>query len=224
MAHDRIAVLSDIDGTMIIRGGEGAASWRLAFDELYGIPADVAAFTDTGMTDPQVGRTTFEAVLHRPPETREFTQLLERRPHQLHRSVDESQGCHLLAGVDDLLPRLVEDGCLLGLATGNVQPAAHIEVHPASPDRFFSFGGYDSDATDRGELTRTALRRAALVYDEPVTPAQAILVGDMPHDVEGAYAAGMAGVGVDSHHFDVQQLRDAGADYAIASLQEAPPL
>ena len=56
MATDRIAVLFDIDGTLIVTGGAGAASWRLAFDELYGIPADIGEFTDTGMTDPDVGR------------------------------------------------------------------------------------------------------------------------------------------------------------------------
>ncbi|MGI8844865.1 MAG: HAD family hydrolase, partial [Thermoleophilaceae bacterium] len=64
---EHIAVLFDIDGTLIITGGAGAASWRLAFDELYGIPADIGKFTDTGMTDPDVGRKTFEAVLDRPP-------------------------------------------------------------------------------------------------------------------------------------------------------------
>jgi hypothetical protein len=31
-------------------------------------------------------------------------------------------------------------------------------------------------------------------------------------------------VGVGSHHFNVDQLRDSGADYAIASLEEALPL
>jgi phosphoglycolate phosphatase len=37
-----IAILFDIDGTLIDTGGAGAASWRLAFNELYGIPADIA--------------------------------------------------------------------------------------------------------------------------------------------------------------------------------------
>jgi phosphoglycolate phosphatase len=37
---------------LIVTGGAGADSWRLAFDELYGIPADIGKFTDTGMTDP----------------------------------------------------------------------------------------------------------------------------------------------------------------------------
>ena len=79
MASERIAILFDIDGTLLVTGGAGAASWRLAFDELYGIPADIGKFTDAGMTDPEVGRKTFEAVLNRKPERKEFTRLLERR-------------------------------------------------------------------------------------------------------------------------------------------------
>jgi phosphoglycolate phosphatase len=224
MADERIAVLFDIDGTLITTGGAGAASWRLAFDELYGIPADIGEFTDAGMTDPAVGRKTFEAVMHRAPERKEFTRLLERRLHYLHQTVEESEGYRVLAGVQELLPNLIDDGYLLGLVTGNLEAAAHIKLHRARLNRFFSFGGYGSDSTDRGELTRIALQRAALVYGEPLMPEQAIVVGDTPHDVEGAHAAGMQCVGVGSHHFTVEQLREAGADYAIASLEDALPL
>jgi phosphoglycolate phosphatase-like HAD superfamily hydrolase len=43
--------------------------------------------------------------------------------------------------------------------------------------------------------------------------------------VTGAHAAGIECVGVGSHHYDADQLRDAGADYAISSLEEGlPPL
>lgn len=219
-----IAILFDIDGTLITTGGAGAASWRLAFDELYGIPADIGRFTDTGMTDPEVGRKTFEAVLKRKPDRKEFSRLLERRLHYLDKTVAESKLYRVLAGVEELLPKLIEDGYLLGLVTGNVEAAAHIKLHRARLNRFFSFGGYGSDSTDRGELTRTALRRAALVYGEPVAPAEALAVGDTPNDVKGAHAAGIACVGVGSHNFTVAQLREAGADFVIASLTEGLPL
>lgn len=224
MPSARIAVLFDIDGTLLITGGAGAASWRLAFNELYEIPADIGKFTDTGMTDPEVGRKTFVAVLNREPSRAEFAKLLERRLHYLHETVAESEDYRVLPGVEDLLPELMEDGYLLGLVTGNVEAAAHIKLHRARLNRFFSFGGYGSDSNDRGELTKTALERATLVYGEPVTAAQAVVVGDTPHDVEGAHAAGIQCIGVGSHKFSVTQLRDAGADYAIASLTEGLPL
>ena len=163
-------------------------------------------------------------MLHREPERDEFTRLLERRLHYLHRTVAESEDYRVLPGVQELLPRLIVDGYMLGLVTGNVEAAAHVKLHRARLNRFFSFGGYGSDASDRGELTRIALKRATIVYGEPLSPAQAIVVGDTPHDVEGAHAAGLACVGVGTHHFNVQQLRDAGADYAIASLKEPLPL
>jgi phosphoglycolate phosphatase len=224
MTDERIAVLFDIDGTLLITGGAGAGSWRMAFAELYGIPADIGQFTDTGMTDPDVGRRTFEAVLHRPPERKEFARLLERRLHYLHQTVEESDEYRVLPGVRDLLPRLLEEGYLLGLVTGNVEAAAHVKLHRAGLNRFFSFGGYGSDSSERAEITRTALKRASLVYGETLTPAQAIAVGDTPRDVQGAHAAGIACIGVGSHHFSVDELRAAGADYALASLEEKLPL
>jgi phosphoglycolate phosphatase-like HAD superfamily hydrolase len=218
-----VAILFDIDGTLIDSGGAGAASWRLAFDELYGIPADIGEFTDAGMTDPTVGRKTFEAVLHRAPARQEFAKLLERRLHYLHQTVAESKGYRVLPGVEALLPRLIDEGYLLGLVTGNLEAAAHIKLHRARLNRFFSFGGYGSDSDDRGEVTRIALRRGALVYGEALDPGDALVVGDTPHDVEGAHAAGIRCVGVGSGHFTAAQLRSAGADFAVSALSEPFP-
>jgi len=224
MASKYLAILFDIDGTLIISGGAGAASWRMTFDELYGIPADIGQFTDTGMTDPDVGRLTFVAVMHRQPSRAEFAKLLERRLYYLYQTVADSADYRVLDGVEELLPRLLDDGYLLGLVTGNLEAAAHIKLHRAKLNRFFSFGGYGSDATDRGELTRVAISRAALVYGEEVTPAQCLVIGDTPHDAEGAHAAGVKCVGVASHEFTAGQLTAGGADYVIASLKEGLPL
>ena len=219
----RVAVLLDIDGTLIVSGGAGGRSWALAFDELYGIPADIGEFTDTGMTDPEVGRKTFEAVLDREPSPDEFERLLDRRQHYLHRTVAESADYRVLPGVEELLPALLEAGFLLGIVTGNLEASAHIKLHRARLNRFFSFGGYGSDSPDRTEVTRVAFRKAALVHGAPLTPEQAIVVGDTPHDVEAAHAAGIECIGVASHQFDAGQLRAAGADYVIESLADGLP-
>jgi phosphoglycolate phosphatase-like HAD superfamily hydrolase len=219
----RVAILLDIDGTLIVSGGAGARSWALAFDELFGVPADIGEFTDTGMTDPEVGRKTFEAVLGRSPSADEFARLLERRQHYLYRAVEESEQYRVLPGVEELLPRLLDDGYLLGLVTGNLEAAAHIKLHRARLNRFFSFGAYGSDSPDRAEVTRVAMRRAAVVYGASLEAAQGIVVGDTPHDVEAAHAAGLECVGVASHGFESDQLRAAGADYVIESLAEGLP-
>jgi phosphoglycolate phosphatase-like HAD superfamily hydrolase len=180
VTRGRVAILFDVDGTLIDTGGAGATSWRLAFKELYGIPTNVGAFTDAGLTDPQVGRETFEALMHRAPERGELARLLERRLHHLDRAVAESAGYRVMPGVERLLPRLLEAGYLLGLVTGNVEAAAHIKLHRAGLNRFFSFGGYGSDSSDRVEVTRIALRRGALVYGEDL-PAERCLGSATPH-------------------------------------------
>ena len=55
MAETPRIILFDIDGTLVTTGGAGAVAWRQAFEDLYGIPADIGQFTDAGMTDPDVG-------------------------------------------------------------------------------------------------------------------------------------------------------------------------
>src|SRR3954465_12562071 len=87
LAAKRVTILFDIDGTPINSGGAGAASWGLAFDELYGIPADIGEFTDAGMTDPEVGRMTFEAVIGHEPSARELARLLTLRNTLLPKAI-----------------------------------------------------------------------------------------------------------------------------------------
>lgn len=219
-----IAILFDIDGTLITSGGAGAASWRRAFDELYGVPADIGEFTDTGMTDPEVGRLTFKAVVGHEPSAGELGRVMERRLHYLHETVEESTGYRVLPGVEELLPRLIDDGFLLGLTTGNVEAGAHIKLHRGRLNRFFAFGGYGSDSENRAELTRRALERAETVYGAPLDRSRCLAVGDTPHDIDAAHGAGIRGVGVASGHFSVDQLREAGADAVLASLEDGLPV
>ncbi|MDQ2939489.1 MAG: HAD family hydrolase [Actinomycetota bacterium] len=216
--HAVEAILFDIDGTLITTGGAGAVAWRRAFEELYGVSADINTFTHAGMTDPEVGRLTFAGALGREPERREFARVMARRQHHLADAVAESQGYRVLDGVEDLLPRLVEDGLLLGLTTGNTEVAAHIKLSRANLNRFFSFGGYGSDSTKRVELTQKAIERAELVSGETLEPGECMAVGDTPLDVDAGHGAGISVVGVASGQYSVDQLREAGADYVVASL------
>ncbi len=219
-----IAILFDIDGTLITSGGAGAASWRRAFDDLYGIPADIGEFSDAGMTDPEVGRLTFNAVIGHDPSPSELGRVMSRRLHFLHETVEESTGYRVLDGVEELLPQLIERGYLLGLTTGNVEASAHIKLHRARLNRFFCFGGYGSDSRDRTELTKRALERAETVFGEAIDRSRCLAIGDTPHDIEAAHGAGISVVGVATGHFSVDQLRDAKADIVLASLAEGLPL
>ena len=217
------AILFDIDGTLISTGGAGAASWRLAFEELYGIPADIGRFTDAGMTDPEVGRVTFRNVIGREPTPDEMALLMNRRNAYLPRTVAESERYRVLDGVPETLERLSQSGFLLGLTTGGVETAAHLKLARADLNHYFCFGGYGSDSSDRAELTRKAIERAELILGGPVDRRRVLVVGDTPLDVAAAHAAGAVAVGVASGNFDENELRAAGADYVLSSLREELP-
>src|ERR671937_2476164 len=173
-----LAILFDIDGTLIDSGGAGAASWREAFQELYGIPADIGKYTDAGMTDPEVGRLTFRSVVGHDPSPRELGRLMASRQRHLPKAVAESAGYRVLPGVRERLEQLHDAGYTLGLTTGGTEATAHIKLARAELNHYFCFGGYGSDSPDRTELTRRGIERAGVVLGAPVEPKRALVVGD----------------------------------------------
>ena len=213
-------LLFDIDGTLVSTGGAGAVAWRQAFDELHGIPADIGQFTDAGMTDPDVGAKTFEAVLGREPTPHELAQLIQRRLEHLPEAVAASKGYRVLPGVPERLRQLSRDGHLLGLITGNGDGAAHIKLARGDLNRWFSFGAYASAGLDRAGIVRQAVQRGEAMLGADVPNAEIYVVGDTPLDVQAAHAAGCTAIGVATGHFDAAALREAGADHVVETMEE----
>jgi phosphoglycolate phosphatase-like HAD superfamily hydrolase len=216
-------ILFDVDGLLITTGGAGTRSWRWAFEELYGIPADIGEFTDAGMTDPVVGRLTFAAVVGHEPTEEELSRVMSHYLMRLPDEVARSSRYRVLDGVEAQLLRLCRSGFLLGITTGALEAAAQIKLARANLSRFFSLGGYGSDSADRGELTRAAIERAGEILRSPLDPRRVLVVGDTPKDIVAAHAASAVGVGVASGHYSEDELRAAGADYVLGSLEEDLP-
>lgn len=213
------AVLFDIDGTLLVTGGAGGAAWQRGFEELYGIEADVAEHTDAGMTDPEIVKIVFREVIGREGSHEERSRAIAAYLKHLPDTVAESGGYRVMPGVEELLPRLIEEGVLLGLVTGNVEAAAHIKLSRGRLNRFFSCGGYGSDSPDRTEVTRAALRRAELVSGGRLSGGACIAVGDTPRDVAAGHGAGIRVAGVATGSYGVEQLSEAGADFALPTLE-----
>ena len=218
------AVLFDIDGTLLVTGGAGGVAWQRAFEELHGVEADIAEHTDAGMTDPEIAAIVFREVIGREGSPEERSKAIGAYLKHLPDAVAASDGYRVMPGIEELLPRLVGDGVLLGLVTGNIEAAAHIKLARAHLNHFFGFGGYGSDSADRTEVTKTALRRGALVCGGELADSACIAVGDTPRDVKAGHGAGIAVVGVATGSYSVEQLREAGADYALASVLSGFPL
>jgi phosphoglycolate phosphatase len=217
-------LLFDIDGTLVSTGGAGAVAWKQAFLELYEIPADIGQFTDAGMTDPDVGAKTFEAVLGRRPTAHELAALIQRRLEHLPEAVAESKGYKVLPGVPERLRQLSRAGHLLGIITGNGDGAAHIKLARGDLNRWFSFGAYASAGLDRAGIVREAVERGEAMLGEDVPNAEIFVIGDTPRDIEAAHDVGCTAIAVATGHYDAAALLAAGADHVVATLEEELPL
>jgi len=224
MASAHRILLFDIDGTLVTTGGAGAVAWKQAFQELHGIPADIGEFTDSGMTDPDVGTETFKAVLHRDPTRQELAQLLQRRQQHLPEAVAESKGYNVLPGVPERLAQLSRDGHLLGIITGNGESAAHTKLARGDLNRWFTFGAYAEAGIDRPGIVRKAVERGERLLGMDVPNEDILVIGDTPKDIDAAHAVGCSAVGVATGHYDEAQLREAGADHVVATLESELPL
>ena len=217
------AILFDIDGTLLHTGGAGAVAWQRAFLELYEVEANIEEHTHAGMTDPEIAEIVFREVLERPGSATERAEAIGCYLGHLADAVAESEGYFVIEGIEELLPRLVEEGILLGVVTGNIEPAAHIKLARGDLNKYFAFGGYGSDSRSRTELTKRALERGAEISGAPLDRDQTIAVGDTPRDVNAGHGAGIRVVGVATGSYSVDQLKDSGADWAIENVNNGFP-
>ena len=217
-----VVVLFDVDETLVHTGGSGARSWRVAFDKLYGIPADIGQHTSAGETDPEVARATFKAVLGRDPSDDELDRIYGQYLLNLSDDILVSEGYRMLPGADQCLSTLGDAGVLLGLVSGAMEGAARTKLIPANLNRFFLFGAYGSDSPDRAELTGLAIEKASRLHAQ-LKPAQVFVVGDTPRDIDAAGKVGAVSVGVATGRYSVSDLADAGAEHVLGSLADPFP-
>jgi phosphoglycolate phosphatase-like HAD superfamily hydrolase len=217
------AALFDIDGTLLVTGGAGAVAWQRAFRESHGIDANIEEHTHAGMTDPEIAEIVFREVIGRDGSEAERAKAIAGYLGHLADAVAESPGYRVMPGIEALLTRLKGQGVPLGIVTGNIESAAQIKLARADLNRFFSFGGYGSDSRDRTELTRKALERGAEVAGSPLDPTATFAVGDTPRDVTAGHGAGIKVVGVATGSYSVEELAEAGADWALESVESGFP-
>jgi phosphoglycolate phosphatase len=221
VAESAAALLFDIDGTLITTGGASDRAWHRAFLELHDTDVNVPDYTGKGVPDPQVGLECFRGAIGREPSGEEMAALMALRQRYLAEEVESSQGYQVMPGVVELLDRLTAEGRLIGLITGNTEPAAHIKLARADLNRYFVFGGYGSDANQRVDVCRIALERASVAAAGKLDRASSMAIGDTPRDVEAGHGAGISVLGVATGQYSVEALRAAGADEVVATLADA---
>ncbi len=213
-------VLFDIDGTLIGLGTDvHRAAFAHAFREVYGVEASLDGIRAAGRTDTWL---LFEPLRELGMTDREIAARLPEAFAAMCSYVDVHLGDlqdRVLPGVRELLKELDARGAVVGLLTGNLEAIALAKMRKAGLDGCFEFGAFGEESATRSELVLVALRKASLVVGEAVLPGRTVVVGDTPLDVEAAQVHGVRSCAVASGPFDEIELREAGADVVLASLE-----
>lgn len=130
-------------------------------------------------------------------------------------------GCALYPGVADAIAALRARGCALYVATSKLRAFAVAILERLGLASLLQgiYGAEPGGALDhKPELLAHVLAR------EPIAPARAVMVGDRRHDIAGAHANGMRGIGVLWGYGSRAELEAAGADAMVSAPLELPDI
>ncbi len=211
--------LFDIDGTLIGGDGSGRRAFERACHEHLGILGALEHLRLDGMTDPLILESVFRHHHDRAPTQEEARAIFD--VYVRHLEAEVAAGLyHVKPAVHETLDLLESRGAAIGLATGNLEAGARIKLTRGDLWRRFAFGGYGSDAAERAELVRVAIRRGSEHAGRSFLRDEIWVIGDTPKDIAAAHAAGARCVAVATGWYTLDQLRDAGADAAHPTMAE----
>lgn len=216
-------LLFDIDGTLISAGGAGRAALALAFEQVLGVKNAMDGVRLAGSTDPAILDDAFGAHVGRPPTEDESSRIFDAYLSNLERGL-LTAAFTIYEGAEDLVRAALARGYEVGLATGNLERGARIKLARGKLDVHFAFGGYGSDAKDRGELVRRGVARGQARFEarhgRRATREEIFVIGDTEKDVWAAHAADATAVGVLVGSHVPDQLIAADPEVVVGSLAD----
>ncbi len=212
----------DIDGTLVLTGRAGLRAMVATFADLFGVPDAFAGVSMGGRTDAWL--LSDALARHGLPDAPEIHERFREAyvPRLAHEIQFPGTG---VKGTMPGVPALLEAAhghpeLHLALLTGNYRAAAEVKLAHFGIWDYFQFGAYSDDSADRNALVPIAQARAAAHGLGPAACQQAIVIGDTPHDVACAAAAGARSIAVTTGGHTRDELAAAGADVVLDDLSD----
>jgi phosphoglycolate phosphatase-like HAD superfamily hydrolase len=220
-------VLYDIDGTLVLTGGAGLRAMDRAFEHLLDVRGALDGVPAAGRTDLAILR---DAARRATPDFVPDAAWVERfRDYYVGILAEElngnGSGKSVLPGVRESLDAFARvPGVHVALLTGNFRLGAEVKLSHFDLWSPFPFGAFGDDTEDRNHLFPVAMDLARAHGIIGLAPADVVVIGDTPHDIECARSGGGVSVGVATGPFDRAALQRAGADIAIDDLRDIDAL
>ena len=215
-------VLFDIDGTLVHTAGAGRAAIEGTMVDVYGTAGPIDDLPFDGLTDPQIAHTLLRAAgLAAGEIDAGFEALWSEYSSHLAREIGARRDSMRTApGVPAILDTLEATEATLGLVTGNIAAGAKQKLSACGLWNRFAFGAFGSDDADRNALPPIAVERAFAATGIRFGPEETWIIGDTPQDIACAHASGLRVLAVATGRFSVVDLRRAGADHVLPSLED----
>jgi phosphoglycolate phosphatase len=224
MSVRRLA-LFDIDGTLIHTARAGVRGMNAAFRDLHGHEDALAGMTFAGRTDRAI---VFEAFGQLGIDRSQDTLDRLRDAYLAHLATELGhalEGARVLPGVTSILDALEAHSDVgVGLLTGNFERGAAIKLGHFDLWRRFGFGAFGDAHEDRRALVPIAIEAAEAAIGLRIAAADVVVIGDTPLDIDCARAHGAISVGVATGPYSTDQLKEAGADLVLDTLEDVPAL
>ncbi len=211
-------LLFDIDQTLINTGGAGLRALDRACFKLFGVTKAMDGISPHGKTDPAIAREILRVRLGKDSNSvqNHIESILESYLFFLKDEVQQSPAYRILPGILPVLDEMrARKDVILGLATGNIELGARVKLNRGGLNPYFRFGGFGSDSEDRAELVRKGAEKASTPNGAQIGAMETFVIGDTPLDIEAGHRAGFKTVGVGTGSYSADQLRAAGATFAI---------
>ncbi len=111
----------------------------------------------------------------------------------------------------------------MALLTGNFPESAEIKLRHFDLWRYFEWGVYGNEATDRHDLLPIAIQRHLDRGAPSIDPADVIIVGDTPHDVSCAHRGGAKAIAVATGNFTLDALSGCRPEVLVRDLSDHAP-
>ncbi|WP_254708930.1 HAD family hydrolase [Streptomyces lunaelactis] len=224
-----VLVLWDIDRTLLYVGDIDRQVYRETFAEVVGRPAERLPPRGTGVTMPLAIRGLLLDNGVPEPDIPELLPLMVKLlPKRLagHSEALRREGV-LMPGAAAALSAVHDHpGLVPTVVTGNLRANALLKLDAFGLSRFVDteIGGYASDNDHRPSLVAIAQKRAQAKHGISFTRANTVIIGDSLEDVRTGREGGAPVLGVPSGKTSTQDLKEAGADVVLDSLEDVPRL
>jgi phosphoglycolate phosphatase-like HAD superfamily hydrolase len=214
-ASHPVAILWDIDGTLL-RGGRGAvAAWHAAVQAELGTDIDWKALDTSGATDVFIAAQICLLAAGAAPVRVE--QLLERYLRELPGYLREDPPVPL-PNVAEVLAQVDSDPGFVNLfLTGNLRGAAWAKLAAAGLGDFLWDGAFGEHGPERNRVAAAARRLVGERWGETVP---LLVIGDTPRDIAAARAIGARVIAVATGSHSREKLAGLQPDAVFERLPE----